>query len=141
SRAARALTWAGAAVAVIAVFEYFYPRWWYDFIVDTVGWFDYRTNVLQADELTLQTEQRLLRGRLLDGSPRSGSVILSATALGAFLLPVLAVAVESTLSHRSRARAYFALVPVVLGIAFTQSRAPIAAAGLVLLLILRPHQG
>jgi hypothetical protein len=140
ARFVRVVVATGAAVAAIGVLETLLSSAWNRFAVQTVGVPAYKAEILNAinfnpNDIRVYTR---IGGRVV---VRIGSVFFSQISLGLFLVIVLAVALE--LLARQRGPRWVAIATPAIGAALllTQTRAAILAAGLCVVLALRPAPG
>jgi hypothetical protein len=130
----------GAVVAAIGLLETVFSTWWNRFAVQTLGIPTYKAEVLNAinfnpNDIRVYTR---IGGRVV---VRIGSVFFSQISLALFLVVILAVALEHL--ARQRGPRWTAIATPVIGVALllTQTRGAIVAAGLVVVLALRPAAG
>ncbi len=138
TRAARVVLIVGGVVAAIAVYEYFFSDAWNSFIVDRVKYLKYQVEVLDARPFSMTDVRRYntVGGRDV---LRAGSVFLDSSPCGFFLLLPFAVAVERRL--RSGRGGGALLFMISLALLFTQTRAALIGALVIVYLAVRPAAG
>jgi len=140
SRAVDVATRVGAVVAVIAIYEYFFPESWNTFIVDRVQYTRYQFEILDVTPFNFDDIRRyghLGNRRVL----RVGSVLFSPLSLGFFLLIPFATGLERTLRVGLRTAAGAMLVLVGAALLLTQTRAALLGGLVIAFVALRPAAG
>jgi O-antigen ligase len=131
----------GAAVAAIAIYEYFFSDAWNSFVIDGVRYPRYERNILQTSPFSLTDVRRYgqIGGRTI---VRVGSVFLDPLPAGFFLVLPFAVAVERRLRGGLRRRAsLLLLVLIAAALILTQTRAALIAALVVVFLAVKHVEG
>jgi O-Antigen ligase len=139
-RALRLVMAVGIVVAAIAVFEFFFPATWNDFVVNKVKYTVYEIQVLDVKPFNLFDIRYYgqIGGQQI---VRVGSVFLNPLALGFYLLIPFAVAIDRILRTRLRGVAAWCAVLTGTALLFTQTRAALIGAVVIGIVAIRPAAG